>query len=135
MGAISHLGPLLAGRPARPIDIGREQIFITNPYSLATAELASREKLTSRERLASRGNRPPRRNRRRADPAGAAILARAARLALPGDHGADGLAADGADDPSGPRQAQHDPRDSTAIPGWVRGCVASPRSCGRPGFR
>src|SRR5580693_8654640 len=48
VGAIPNLGPLLAGRPARPIDIGREQIFITNPYSLATAELASRERLASR---------------------------------------------------------------------------------------
>jgi len=30
-GAISSLAPLLAGRPARPIDIEREQVFITSP--------------------------------------------------------------------------------------------------------
>jgi enediyne polyketide synthase len=30
-GAITGLEPLLAGRPARPVDIWRERIFITNP--------------------------------------------------------------------------------------------------------
>ena len=30
-GAISSLEPLLTGRPARPIDIWRERVFITNP--------------------------------------------------------------------------------------------------------
>jgi enediyne polyketide synthase len=126
VGAIPNLGPLLAGRPARPIDIGREQIFITNPYSLATAELASRERLASRGEAA--GLAEPAGG---SSPAGAAILARAARLAVPGDHGAAGLArdglatlaADGPDDRPGPPQTPHDPRDTTAIPGvgpWVR---------------
>jgi enediyne polyketide synthase len=126
VGAIPNLGPLLAGRPARPIDIGREQIFITNPYSLATSELASRQKLASLEGPA--GLEEPAGG---TSPGGAAILARAARLAGPGDHGAAGLAhdgaarlaGDGAGYPSGPPQTQHDPRDTAAIPGvgpWVR---------------
>ncbi len=55
VGAIDGLGPLLAGRPSRPIDIGRERIFITNPYALATAELASLEDLAAREEPAVRG--------------------------------------------------------------------------------
>jgi enediyne polyketide synthase len=108
VGAIPDLGPLLAGRPARPIDIGREQIFVTNPYSLATAELASREKLASPEEPAGPGE-PAGED----SPAGAAILARAARLAGPGDHDPAGLARDGADDP----------RPAAAVPGvgpWVR---------------
>ncbi len=116
VGAITSLGPLLAGRPSRPIDLGRERIFITNPYSLATAELAraelARAELTGPEEPADGGS-----------PAGMAILARAARLAGAGDPGAPGLPGDGADDPSGPPDAQHDPRNTTAIPGvgpWVR---------------
>ena len=42
-GAIDTLSPLLAGRPSRPIDTGRDRVFITNPYALATAELAGLE--------------------------------------------------------------------------------------------
>jgi enediyne polyketide synthase len=124
VGAISNVGPLLAGRPSRPIDIGRERIFITNPYSLATAELASRAEVASRAELATpeqlAGREEPADGR---SPAGAVILARAARLARPGDRGAAGPAGNGADDPSGPAEAQHDLRDTAAIPGvgpWVR---------------
>ena len=40
-GAVTSLTPLLAGRPSRPIDLAREHTFITNPYALATAELAA----------------------------------------------------------------------------------------------
>jgi enediyne polyketide synthase len=115
VGAIPSLGPLLAGRPARPIDIGREQIFINNPYSLATAELASQENPAGRGNPAALEEPAG-----GSSPADAGILARAARLARPGDRGAAGLARDGADDPP---QAPHDPRDTSAIPGvgpWVR---------------
>ena len=40
-GAIATLSPLLAGRPSRPIDTSRDRVLITNPYALATAELAA----------------------------------------------------------------------------------------------
>src|SRR5580693_6761900 len=40
-GAVTSLTPLLAGRPSRPINLAREHTFITNPYALATAELAA----------------------------------------------------------------------------------------------
>ena len=130
VGAIPSLGPLLAGRPSRPIDIGREQLFITNPYSLATAELASQAEGASRENLAdledSSGG---------TSPAGAAILARAAHLAGPGDPSAARLAGDGADDPSAPPEAQHDPRDPAAIQGvgpWVRSFTEELRAPRRP---
>jgi enediyne polyketide synthase len=124
VGAISSLGPLLAGRPSRPIDIGRERIFITNPYSLATAELATQAELATKEELATREElADPAEPAGGTSPAGAAILARAARQAVPGDPGAAGLAGHGADDPSGPPETQDDPRDTAAIPGvgpWVR---------------
>jgi malonyl CoA-acyl carrier protein transacylase len=38
-GAITGLEPLLAGRPARPVDIWRERIFITNTREPAPAEI------------------------------------------------------------------------------------------------
>jgi enediyne polyketide synthase len=116
VGAITSLGPLLAGRPSRPIDLGRERIFITNPYALATAELAAAQ--LAREELA--GLEEPAGG---TSPAGSAILARAARLAAAGDPRAPGLAGDGTDDPPGLPDAQHHQRDTTAIPGvgpWVR---------------
>ena len=97
VGAIPSLGPLLAGRPSRPIDIGRERIFITNPYSLATAELAARAELAGPAELAGLENLAGLEELAGgSSPAGAAILARAARLAVPGDPGAAGLAGDGA---------------------------------------
>ena len=125
VGAITGLGPLLAGRRSRPIDIGRERIFITNPYSLATAELASREKLAGLDGPAAREEPPG-----GSSPAGAAILPGSPHLALPANPGTAGLAGDGAaglagdaDDPPGPPQARPDPLDTAAIPGvgpWVR---------------
>ena len=82
VGAIPSLGPLLAGRPSRPIDIGRERIFITNPYSLATAELAARAELAGPAELAGLENLAGLEELAGgSSPAGAAILARAARLA------------------------------------------------------
>jgi enediyne polyketide synthase len=129
VGAITSLGPLLAGRPSRPIDIGRERIFITNPYSLATAELASREKPADLGKLAGlEGSASPEEPPGGSSPAGAAILAGAGRLAIPGaaglaDPGAAALAGEDADDPSRLPGAQHDPWDTAAIPGvgpWVR---------------
>ena len=47
VGTIASLSPLLAGRPSRPIDIGRERVFISNPYALATAELTRPEELAA----------------------------------------------------------------------------------------
>ena len=107
VGTIASLSPLLAGRPSRPIDIGRERVFITNPYALATAELA--------------GLAEPEEPTGEASPAGAAGLA-GARDA--GEAARD--LADGPDDPGGPRlqpRTQPSPRDTEAIPGvapWVR---------------
>ncbi len=115
-GTIASLSPLLAGRPSRPIDIGRERIFITNPYALATAELA---RLTEPEE--------PEEPAGGARPASPAIVTRAAGLAGAGD--ADGGAEDpagGADAVAGPRrqaETQPSPQDAEAIPGvapWVR---------------
>ena len=123
-GAIAGLGPLLAGRPSRPIDIGRERIFISNPYALATAELASLEDLAAREEPGVTGS-----------PAGAAILARAATLAATGDPAMTVPAGAGADDPGGPPEPQDDPADTTAIPGvgpWVRCFTEELRTPGFP---
>ncbi len=86
MGAITSLGPLLAGRPSRPIDIGRERIFITNPYSLATAELASREEPARAGRKPAGPEEPAGREQpsRCGDPGRAARLADPAIPARPG---------------------------------------------------
>ncbi len=125
VGAIASLGPLLAGRPSRPIDIGRERVFITNPYALATAELAGREEPAAGE-----------------SPAGAAILARAARLAgigdPPGERDLPGDAAADPADPAGPGAGADLPpgdRDAEVIPGvgpWVRCFTEELRAPGAP---
>ncbi|MCW2910766.1 MAG: hypothetical protein JWL68_5555, partial [Actinomycetia bacterium] len=109
-GAIAGLTPLLAGRPSRPIDIGRERVFITNPYALVTAELAGQDE------AAGGGSR-----------AAAAIVAGAAGPAGAGDaDGAADLPGGGLDGPAGlgtPPDAPHSPAGAEAFPGlgpWVR---------------
>ncbi|HEY9241383.1 MAG TPA: KR domain-containing protein, partial [Streptosporangiaceae bacterium] len=52
-GAVTSLSPLLAGRPARPIDIRRPRVFITNPcaevISAASAPADTPPRTTARE--------------------------------------------------------------------------------------
>ena len=118
-GTIASLSPLLAGRPSRPIDVGRERIFITNPYALATAELAS----LRRDRRA--GEARPGRPSWPARPAwpGPAILP-----------GRPGLPGGGPDDPAGPATGRSPPAETQRRSrASARGSAASPRSCGRPG--
>ena len=121
-GAVTSLTPLLAGRPSRPIDLAREHTFITNPYALATAELAALGEPAAG-----------------ASPAGAAILARAAGLAGAADPPAVAdLPGTGPDDPAGaagPAQTQHRPRDVAEFPGvgpWVRCFTEELRAPGSP---
>ena len=109
-GAVTSLTPLLAGRPSRPIDLAREHTFITNPYALATAELAALGEPAAG-----------------ASPAGAAILARAAGLAGAADPpSVTDLPGTGPDDPAGaagPAQTQHSEQDVAEFPGvgpWIR---------------
>ncbi len=114
-GAIASLGPLLAGRPSRPIDTSRDRVLITNPYALATAELAGL-------------GQPP----GGGDPSGA-VPARppgpAATDAARTAGSVTDVAATGTDGPAGPGigpDPQHRPEDADAIPGvghWVR-CFA-----------
>ena len=122
-GAIASLRPLLAGRPSRPIDTGRDRVFITNPYALATAELAGLEE------------RPGGQDQGGRDPAGGTIPDRPDDPAAAGNAAPAGSPADvpggGPDDPAGPGAgagpgSQHRPEDAGAIPGvgpWVR-CFA-----------
>jgi enediyne polyketide synthase len=115
-GAVTSLTPLLAGRPSRPINLAREHTFITNPYALATAELAALGEPAAG-----------------ASPAGAAILARAAGAADPPPV-AD-LPGTGPDDPAGPAQTQHGPQDAAEFPGvgpWVRCFTEELRAPGSP---
>ena len=137
VGAIGSLGPMLAGRPSRPIDIGRERIFITNPYALATTGLASLAE------PAAAGST-----------AGTAPLARPAGPAGTGDPAARELdgrraAPDGLTAPAARLGAHPSRQEAEAIPGvgpWVR-CFTeelrspvprccwwtrSPGSCTRP---
>ena len=119
-GAIATLSPLLAGRPSRPIDTSRDRVLITNPYALATAELATAE-------LAGLGQPPG-----GLDPSGA-VPARPPGLAATGAARAAGsvtdVSASGTDGPAGPEigpDSQHRPEDADAIAGaghWVR-CFA-----------
>ena len=57
-GAIASLSPLLAGRPSRPIDTSRDRVLITNPYALATAELAGLGRAARRAGPVRRGPGP-----------------------------------------------------------------------------
>ena len=121
-GAVTSLTPLLAGRPSRPIDLAREHTFITNPYALATAELAALGEPAAG-----------------ASPAGAAILARAAGLAGAADPPATAdLPGTGRHDPAGaagPAQTQHGPQDAAEFPGvgpWVRCFTEELRAPGSP---
>ena len=113
-GAIASLSPLLAGRPSRPIDTGRDRVFITNPYALATAELAGVEEAPGGREQAG-GALPER-------PAAAGDAAAAGGSAedVPGG---------GPEDPAGPGTgpgSRHSPENAGAIPGvgpWIR-CFA-----------
>ena len=119
-GAIASLSPLLAGRPSRPIDTSRDRVFITNPYALATAELATAD-------LAGLGQPPG-----APDPCGP-VPARPAGPAAAGSARAAGSVTDvpasGTDGPAGPGirpDSQHRPEDADTVPGvghWVR-CFA-----------
>ena len=129
-GAIASLGPLLAGRPSRPIDTGRDRVFITNPYALATAELAGLEES------------PAGRDQGGRDPAGGTIPDRAASPAAAGFAAAAGSPADvpvgGPDEPPAPEpgQARRAARGTRARSrASVPGSAASPRSCGPRGSR
>ena len=122
VGAMGGLSPMLAGRPSRPIDIGRERIFITNPYALATAELASLEEPAAGESTA-----------------GAAILARTAGLGGTGDPARElDRPGDAPDDPAAPAvrpDTRPSHRDAEAIPGvgpWVRCFTEELRAPGAP---
>ncbi len=119
--AIGTLSPLLAGRPSRPIDTGRDRVFITNPYALATAELAGL------------GVPPAGRDQDGLDPAGVILPDGPAAPAAAGHAAAAGSPADvpggGVDGPADPGTgpgSQPSPQDADAIPGvgpWVR-CFA-----------
>jgi enediyne polyketide synthase len=123
LGTIASLSPLLAGRPSRPIDIGRERVFITNPYALATAELAGPQQ------LAAGGSQAGTAAARVAAPAGAGADAGTdpAGGGPDGPRGPDGPGdLDGSvdlDDPGIQAGTQPGPRDAGAVPGvgpWVR---------------
>ncbi len=130
-GAIDTLSPLLAGRPSRPIDPGRDPVFITNPYALATAELAGLHE--PRGGQDQDGPDESGRDQDGRDPAGGTRPDCPASPSAAGDGAAAGSPADipgsGPDDPAGPGSGtggQHGPQDAEAIPGvgpWVR-CFA-----------
>src|ERR1035438_9415641 len=100
-GAIARVQPLLTGRPARPIDIWRERVFISNPCEAVPRPGLPEPAATTKARAADPSGRPEE-GTRSGTPGGAAPGAAGhAAPGTPGSSGIMGAAAGGRPDAGG----------------------------------